>query len=464
MSKKENNKNENKQKILDIETIPTTFQTSGKVIIQEIYRPQTTEYLFAVYDQDQNPKVTYRENIQLQGKTYTPVKSPLIEKKIVLLPSGIEEYNSTSELIEQIKSFIHRYYEYPQIFEEFDAYFVLHTWNYDKFSVTPYRRILGDYGCGKTRYLEVLGNICYLSTFISSASSEASIYRMIDIFHGTVVIDEGDFIRSNLYATIVKILNSGYKKGTPVVKINLDTYEPQAFEVFCPKIISTRQRYADQALESRCITHEADILTRNDIPTVLSDGFYKETESLRNKLLLYKFRNCLNNIQEDKEFEALKIEPRIKEVLLPLASIIDNPEIKKRLIDFANEYQRTIIRERGLGLAKIILGEIIILYTKNVPLAVGFIASEIEEKFKINLSARRCGAIISKDLRLLKERKQVGDNVPIVVIWDEEKIKRLCIKYDLDFNNLMSLTYSGDDTPIKGFIPSEDNTENNTPV
>jgi hypothetical protein len=318
--------------------------------------------------------VVYQDPIVVNNILYTPLKSGLVEKCVVLLSSGTEEYGSTADLLDEIKAFIHKNYEYPQNLESLDVYYVLHTWNYDKFSVTPYRRILGDYGTGKTRFLKVVGSICYKPTFISSASSEASIYRMVDVYNGTLIIDEADFINSSLYSTITRILNSGYQKGSPIIKCHAETFEPEAFNVFCPKIIGSRQRYDDEALESRCITSETEICTRTDIPKSLTSVFHEEALNLRNKLLLYKFRNFREATKIDEEFDALPIEPRLKEIMLSLASIIDDPSVKKQLIDFALEYQNNLVRERGLELAKLILEAIIVLESKQIPLAVGTVA------------------------------------------------------------------------------------------
>ena len=76
---------------------------------------------------------------------------------------------------------------------------------------------------------------------------------------------------------------------------------------------------------------------------------------------------------------------------------------------------------------------------------------------------KRCGAIIKKELGLRKERKEVHGNVPIVVIWDEMKVRKLCPKYGIDFNDLTSLisrwSDKSTDETIQGFYPlKEDDT------
>src|SRR5262249_31320601 len=67
-------------------------------------------------------------------------------------------------------------------------------------------------------------------------------------------------------------------------------FNPQAFQVFGPKIVATRGRYDDKALESRFITEEMGAKPlRTDIPINLPDSFKDEARELRNKLLLYRF-------------------------------------------------------------------------------------------------------------------------------------------------------------------------------
>lgn len=443
-----NSLNENSTK----KPIRIISKVTDKLVIEEIYKPENSEFLFAVYDGEE---VKFKEKVEIGEETYIPLKSPLIEKSAVLLPSGVEEYHSTAALIDEIKSFIHKYYEYPKVFEDLDPYYVLHTWNYDKFSVTPYRRVLGDYGTGKSRFLRVLGSICYRPFFSSSASSIASVYRMIDEFYGTVIIDEADFYSTNYHADIVKILNCGYKKGTPIFKCELETFKPQAFNVYCPKIVASRERYDDQALESRFITHETDICTRTDIPTNLPNEFHEEAKNLRNKLLLWRLKNYRRTTKPDSELIKMNIEPRLIEIMTPLSSIIEDSTDRSKLRKLIRQYQKDIIRERGLGLAKLVLESMIILYRDEEPLSVGKIAVHVRERSGIekedDLTARKVGSIIKKDLRLKKERGKVGNNVPIVVIWDTQKIQRLCTKYGLDFNDLTSLTSPKDtNTPEKG--------------
>lgn len=372
-------------RVKDIKEITSLLTDS--LIVEEIYDQKKERFLFAVYDNCS--RVSYKESIQVEGVLYKPLKSALIKKSVILLPTKAEEYHSTPNLIAEIKNFIHRYYQYSETLELLDSYFVLHSWNYSKFAITPYRRILGDYGTGKTRFLKVIGSICYRPMFLSSVSSEASIYRVIDAYKGTLIIDEADFSRSNLYSTITKILNAGYQRGYPIIKCNSGIHELEAFDIFCPKIVASRQRYSDEALESRCITTETEICTRPDIPKALNSKFDKEAQSLRNKLLLYKFRTLRQEVSTDKTLDTFSIEPRLKEIIIPIISTVENKVIKGQLYNFTIDYQKSIIQQRGLSLAKLILETIIQLQYKQMPLAVGIIASAVQEKLSLREIIRK---------------------------------------------------------------------------
>ena len=124
---------------------------------------------------------------------YSP-ENNLIRHDVVLLPSRPEEYGSEEALLAEIREFIHRYVDVSPLFEKIAAYYALFSWVYDSFNELPYLRVRGEPGSGKTRFLLTIGSLCYKPIFASGASSVSPIFRILDAFRGTLVVDEGEEI------------------------------------------------------------------------------------------------------------------------------------------------------------------------------------------------------------------------------------------------------------------------------
>jgi hypothetical protein len=69
-------------------------------------------------------------------KPYPPTHG-LISGGVVLFPSEALEYGTTKELLDEIRSFIHKYLEVSPFFEELTPYYVLFSWVYDSFTEVP---------------------------------------------------------------------------------------------------------------------------------------------------------------------------------------------------------------------------------------------------------------------------------------------------------------------------------------
>jgi hypothetical protein len=123
---------------------------------------------------------------------YSPGNN-LIKNDVVLLPSPPDEYDSEATLVAEIQAYVHRYVDLSPQFERIASYYVLFSWLYDGCNELPYLRVRGDHGSGKTRFLLVVGSLCYKPVFASGASTVSPIFHILDAFRGTLVIDEGDF-------------------------------------------------------------------------------------------------------------------------------------------------------------------------------------------------------------------------------------------------------------------------------
>jgi len=328
----------------DENTVYTSFVGGDGEIFEQV---QGGEYI------DKDGEV-YPE-INRDGINYRPIMGEELDRGIVLLPDRLQDYKDIPTLIEEIKSFIAKYYDFGEEQEEhltFSAWYVLLTWVYDRINTIPYLRALGDYGTGKTRFLKTVGQICYKPIRGSGAGSMASLKRMVDKWRGTILTDEGDIRDDDEKNDLIKFYNLGIEKGQSIYQCDkLDPNKLQFFNPFCPKIILTRKPFKDQALESRCLTHITRETSREDIPVIVADEFDDEQEKLRDKLLKFRFDYYFEiNLNKVAKIDLGRIESRLKQVMLGFASLFASmPEVMDEFREFLQKYQRGLREDRALS-------------------------------------------------------------------------------------------------------------------
>ena len=97
--------------------------------------------------------------------------------------------------------------------------------------------------------------LCYRTMSASGANTTASFFRAIEMFRGTVFIDESDLHDGGRYENdFVKLLNLGAMKGNPIWRLEevfrpdgSKGYEPVCNQVFGPKLIAMRKEMRDDA-------------------------------------------------------------------------------------------------------------------------------------------------------------------------------------------------------------------------
>ncbi len=405
-------------------------------LVEMVYDPDSKQTAFAIWNGSQwsiEAGVTLSEGKRLVP--YSPGNN-LIINEVVLFPSEPQEYGSEKELVSQIQVFIHRYVDVSALYEKIASYYVLFTWLYDSFNELPYLRLRGDPGSGKTRFLLTVGSLCYKPIFASGASTVSPLFRIIDTFRGTLIVDEGDFRLSDERAEIVKILNNGNARGFPVLRSEVTPkreFNPTAYTVFGPKIIATRGLFEDRALESRCLTEvTGQQRLRGDIPINLPASHKQEALELRNKLLLFRFRNLHKRVPVEALVDR-SIEPRLNQVFAPLLSIIEDHKAREEIRELARKYHLELVADRGLD-AEAQLLEIIrdMIAADETRLSVKDITSWFADRhgddYERKISTRWIGNIIRKRL-LLKTQKSNG--VFVIPTAETPKLPRLYEKYGI---------------------------------
>jgi len=347
---------------------PNTTPTISRILrdgtlVELVYDPEAHSTALAVCERGARPRIA--ESITLpsgeQLVPYSPTNN-LIANECVLLPSDVGDFRDKGEVLERVRSFIHRYVDLASTVEEIAAHYVLLAWVYDAFSDLPYLRFRGDFGTGKTRALLTIGSLCYKPFFASGASTVSPIFHIQDAFQGTLVLDEADFRFSDATAQLAKVLNNGTTRGMPVLRTMANRnreLNPQAFRVFGPKLIAMREHFSDLALESRFITAETNGRSpRSDVPIHLPESFNREALAIRNTLLAWRFRSRFS-VGPDPSRAARGVAPRYRQTSLALLSLVDDPSLREKIGgELAGEEAR-VLQERADTLEAAMLAAVI---------------------------------------------------------------------------------------------------------
>jgi hypothetical protein len=365
-------------------------------IIETIYNPEIDDtYLVLKKDGEYD----FPEYYQDGNLIYRPLMDNVIHRGITQLPTSLtdEEIESNS-LLEDIKNFINKYVELEEEKIEIASRYVLMTWFYDRFQRIPYIRILGPFGTGKSRFLYIMAGITYHSSILGVGITEANIFRMLEKYPGTLILDEMDRRSTRKENFITQILNSGYDRDSVVTRTNpFKGYIQEHFSPFGPKIIASRLPFDDDSLESRILNIPSQPLTRKDIPKYIPP--YQEWEeilNLRNKLLKFRLENFFN-IDPNMEIMGLEdYNPRTEEILLPIIQVMGEntiPEIIKTYADKLIEERNTI---RSFSDEGLIAQSLIDLSQIGRPLFVKEVADHANNISgnKYLISPRRAGAIL----------------------------------------------------------------------
>jgi hypothetical protein len=266
-----------------------------------------------------------------------PPTDPML-KSFLKLPNSIEGFGDNQKLFAAIKTHLKKWVFLPEDFYTVAAVYIMMTWVYDKFPVVPYLRVIGAFGTGKTRFLEVVGSLCYKAMFFGGPASNSAIFRTLSRIKGTMVFDETDFKNSDMWSIIVKILNAGHIKNFPVLRMEPKkdgSFNTVIFDVFGPKILASRERFTDQALESRCITQWLHYEKSVNYPIVMSSDNEVIAAMLRRWLLAFRISNYSKAAIPEQSSEKIQT-PRVKQTfsaMLAVASLIGE-EVVSKILEF----------------------------------------------------------------------------------------------------------------------------------
>ena len=384
-------------------------------LAEEAYR--NGRVFFIIYN-PQDESIVEADEVEDEDTVYKPIMNRDVETGQVLLPSTVEEYGDEKTLFKEVIDFLDYWHEQPDRFERIlDTLYVFMTWVYDALPKLPYRRALGRWGSGKSAWLETVGSICYRPISLAGCDSEASLRRTFDLWRGTALIDEADFNNSSLYASIVKILNIGFSRNTGWFRCCNDE-NPEivdSFYIYGPKLLATREGFKDVALESRCLTFTAS-KGSGEAPLFRGERFKAEALKLRNKLLLWRFRNlgrimkAMDMLESKGLFKNVfssKVELRIAQIILPLYLLFEDEEIQgsiRKLIEKKSEEVKALDPDSWLE--------------EEVPRIIEGLVTELQ---KLHLLQKGSGFVKLKLKDIVNRLVAGGDS-------DQESVRGIAVK------------------------------------
>ena len=434
--------------------IYTSFFETKFNLFEQAYNPETNKSYFIQFNKITNEVMGYVDDFERDGIKYKPIEGEELDKRVVILPSKVREYDPSLALPEilmdgfykdkvaddtqldlRIKQHIHKWLDVPEEYEQFVVYNIKLSWVYQRFNTLSYTRALGDTGTGKSRFLFTLGHLHYKPMIVSGALTSAVIFRIINKWKGTLLIDEGDQEESEETNSFIKIMNCGYEKGMAIARCDKnDPNKIDFFDVFCPKVITTRRRFEDKATEARCMTAIMVQTFRKDIPDILTQEYFRETEELREMLLLWRFRN-FNRIDPDI---GLKVnldnyEPRLRQVNRAFISLFVNDQLQMgKFRKYLDNYQEQIIDERSNSFDGLIITNLAEMISNGWDYIT---PSDIQEKVKetgietkYQITAVGIGKTL-KNLGLLFKRQFVDGKTKNNLVMDKYILSNVFSRY-----------------------------------
>jgi hypothetical protein len=357
------------------------------------------------------------------GTVYIPNKigrAPRDGTPIVKMASKPKEYGSFKDLVADIREFIHKYGDISELEEKYCAYYVIFTWVYDKSTVCPYLRFIGDAGKGKTRLLKTVGSICFFPK-LTGVSTKSAAIRSHSKWLGTSLFNEADGLAGDEKDDFTRWINNGFEKGNPIeMSVPDNPQEQERFDTFGPKLFAAKKPFDDPATESRVISIEMKETDRDDIPLFLPPEFHDEALELRNKLLHFRFQNYqeIDPISEPEVIKQLDIESRIKQTSLPLYPIIKQhgDEAVEEFMDYLVQRQEDVTKQRSQSKEGLVFNKLYDIATGEHPGKferyrpdgdlIGITASMVADELGKRWSEQKVGRII-RELGFESESKNV---------------------------------------------------------
>lgn len=330
----------------DTKRVPCLLSNHKEIIRLDIMKKKEAQSLLLV-----NKKYELPEEVEQM-----PFKATELSLQAPYVTRWVNDKLTDTELspefiVSEIESFIRStYYATDEVIKVVSLW-IYATYYYRLFtSGFPYLLINGTKGSGKSTLDLILKLLSFNPTFTVN-TSEAALYRRIDFFGGTFILDELENLTDAKDADksgLAAVLKAGYAENGEVLRTDPNTNHARGFSAFGPKVISNI-RGIDDVIADRCIRIDAVAGPESKLRK-LKDPFEYKTEK-RNKIYSLTSRAAISVLNHfttvDKIFkENTRIDTgnaRLTQLLRPLVTIarLVGGDYEKHLMN----YYETAIKE-----------------------------------------------------------------------------------------------------------------------
>ncbi|MGB9778814.1 MAG: hypothetical protein ACPLW8_05360 [Candidatus Bathyarchaeales archaeon] len=441
---------------------------------------------------------------------YMPVDSDSLRKGLVIVPREAKEA-LWKEVLEEADSFAFTCYDPcgKDAYVRLLARVACGSWFLDRFvgdplsevagvgKFAPIIPIRGPSQSGKNRLAFVLRMLSYRPYFEMSTYRVPSLYRPLDLWQGSLVLDEADMANTTERSEFIHFLNCR-ATGTPISR--QDPQNPKRTHVFCNfglTILTQRKQFDDNATESRCLPFYSEV-TDKQLPTVETDEMLKMGLELQDKLLFLRMK-FYREVAIDKStwLNGLS-DPRLNASLLPLVALSKyEASIYETVGQTAKDIERLKVEEKSTsedGLVVNYLWEKIqedlfecwrnpIFYVLNKRSVISEKVGETEHEREIKepltttilsehfkwspKTARKVIRGLALCPQSLSNVVRVGGRAYRVILFDPRKLEKRLREFVVDYkpNSLLEkVTHVTDVTlPLYGSVEKQEESQKNEP-
>ncbi len=239
-----------------------------------------------------------------------------------------EEELNPHDILKLIETYVKKFYYFKdETIYKVLALWIYGTYYYELFGQYPYLLLNGEKGSGKSLLDTVLYMFCF-NAKLAVDISEASLFRMIAVEGGTIIMDEVENLTSRKAtqnSTMASLLKGGYAKQGKVYRVNMENSTNEGFEAFAPKVISNIFGVED-VIEDRCIRIPTYRLTptkgiKMEDPKYYIDERMSEVREVTSKCCLSALEHfqTINAIYRNISF--ITKTARLTQILNPLYAI-----------------------------------------------------------------------------------------------------------------------------------------------